>query len=216
MKCQSCGARVKKSEELCPECGAYISTEKEYSIQPEEDIRTEELERAEEYVRNIENNTPEKYDYKDYLILPSILKIGGGIVLFAIVIFSFANPSSYISSKKTLSSVFCFFLSLFAIFSGVASVIQERKCFLNITSDRVHGRIPLGLFDTETFDISIGDIIAVNEKGFHSQHSDAEVHIITKEKEITVKSSSKTMLSDFSDKLNYKMISREKENENEN
>lgn len=216
MKCLNCGTRVKKSEEICPECGAYITKKKAAfttEIPLEEDINAEELEKAEKYVRNIENNKPEKYDYKDYLLFPSIIKIGGGILLLAIVIFSFADRPYYIGSRRKISNIICFFASLFSIFLGVATIIQEKKCFLNITSDRVCGRIPIGFFDTEDFDISIDDIIAVNETGFHTRHSNAEVHIVTKEREYVVKGSSETMLSDFSDKLNYNIISKENSHE---
>lgn len=203
MKCLNCGARVRKSEELCPECGAYISRDKKPSVLPvqneaEKEIDFDLLEKAEEEVRTADENKPHTYDFKDYLILPSIIRIGGGIVLLVASVVSFASrPFPYISSS-VYSLMFCVLASLFFIFKGIASIIQERKCMLDVTAEKISGKIPLGFFDTETVDINIEDIIAVNEKDFHSKRLSAEVHIVTKEKEYVVRGSSQTMLLDLS------------------
>ncbi|MBQ8763836.1 MAG: hypothetical protein IJZ07_07010 [Clostridia bacterium] len=218
MKCFNCGARVKKSEEICAECGAYISKAAKTpfsSVQTETDdeINTEELEKAEEYVRNIENS-PEKYDFKDYLILPTLLKIGVGIAMIIISIVAIADSPHFFRASSVYSVLLFTVVGALSVFSGISSFIQERKCVLTVTDDRVFGTIPCGVFDTEKIDISIDDIIEINETGFHSKNSNPKVHIVTKEREITVKGSSKIMLSDFSDKLNYKIIAKENKNEN--
>ncbi|MBR3781350.1 MAG: zinc ribbon domain-containing protein [Clostridia bacterium] len=210
MKCLNCGARVRKNEELCPECGAYISTDKETYVltpqrTPEEEIDLEALEKAEEEVRNIDSEESglkiEEYNFRDYLILPSFIKIGGGLVLLFAVIFSFVkNPIRY----NDFTTILCLFFSLFTIFTGVSSIIQEKDCKLTVTPEKVYGTIPVDFFSTEAIDINIEDIIAVNETGFHSRHPNPKVHIVTKEKEITVKGSSSIMLKDFSKTLQNK------------
>ncbi len=206
MKCQNCGARVKKIEEICPECGKYISKDKKpavLSVQTEtkKEISVELLEKAIENTEKTENTdelTPRKFNFKDYLIFPSIIRIGGGIVLMVASAASFASrPFRYMTSS-VYSLIFCILASLFFILKGIASIIQERNCVLDVTSEKVSGRIPLGFFDTEAIDIDIDSIIAVTERDFHSRRLSAEVHIVTKEKEYVVKSSSQDMLLDLS------------------
>ena len=204
MKCLNCGARVRKSEELCPECGAYISRDKKPSVLPvqtektKKEISVELFEKALKEAENTAELKPRIFDFEDHLIFPSIIRIGGGIVLMVASIVSFVSrPFLYISSS-VYSLMFCVLASLFFIFKGIASIIQERKCMLDVTAEKISGKIPLGFFDTETVDINIEDIIAVNEKDFHSKRLSAEVHIVTKEKEYVVRGSSQTMLLDLS------------------
>ncbi len=206
MKCLNCGAKVKKSEEICPECGAYISTEtKPYTppSQPEneEEINLEILEKAEEAVRNIDESKSEEYNFSDYLILPSLVRIGGGLFILAIVIFSFTL--SAMNNEATM--IIALLISAFSIFNGIASAVQESKCKLTVNDEKVYGTIPQGTFDTETIDINIEDIIGINESGFHSKNSHPKVYIVTKEKEYTVKGSSKIMLGDLSENLQNKV-----------
>lgn len=203
MKCLNCGARVKKSEEICPECGAYISTERPDVTNEisENDIDIEVLETAEEAVRNIDEGKSEEYNFGDYLFLPSILRIGGGLVVFVIFIVSIVNSPL----RNEATSAFALIFSFFAVFSGIASIIQEHNCKLTINDERVYGIIPQGFFGTETIDINIEDIIGINETGFHSKNSSPKVHIVTKETEYVVKGSSKIMLKDLSNTLQEKV-----------
>ncbi len=209
MKCLNCGARVKKNDEICPECGAYISRDEKPAVLPvqtetKKEISVELLEKAIEESENTENTdelTPRKFNFKDHLIFPSIIRIGGGTVLMVASVVSFASrPFRYITSS-VYSLMFCILAAIFFIFKGIASVIQERKCVLDVTSEKVSGRIPVGFFDTEAIDVRIEDIIAVTEKDFHSRRLSAEVHIVTKEKEYVVRSSSQDMLLDLSNTI---------------
>lgn len=211
MKCLNCGARVKKSEEICHECGAYISTEKPETINEisETDIDTETLEKAEEAVRNIDESKPEEYNFSDYLILPSLVRIGGGLFILAIIIFSFTR--SAMNNEATM--IIALLISAFSIFNGIASAVQESKCKLTVNDEKVFGIIPQGFFGTETIDIDIEDIIGINESGFHSKNSNPKVHIVTKEKEYVVKGSSSVMLKDLSNTLQDKFKKRKGESE---
>ena len=203
MKCLNCGARIKKNDEMCPECGAYISKDTRPAVLPvqtekKKEISVELFEKAMAETSDTDELNTRRFDFEDHLIFPSIIRIGGGIVLMVASIVSFVSrPFLYISSS-VYSLMFCVLASLFFIFKGIASIIQERKCMLDVTSEKVSGRIPLGIFDTEAVNINIEDIIAVNEKDFHSKRLGAEVHIVTKEKEYVIKSSSQTMLLDLS------------------
>ncbi len=207
MKCQNCGARVKKIEEICPECGAYISREAEPSALP---VRSENeveinLEKEEEKIINIDEGSPEEYNFKNFLLLPSILRFGGGIALFIVCILSFGSKKYLFRASSVYSLMLCLFLAAFLIFNGIASIVQESKCRLTINNKRVYGTIPLGIFDTQHIDVNIADIISVNETGFHSRYPNPEVHIVTKEEEFVVKGSSGTMLKNFSNTLQKKM-----------
>lgn len=206
MKCLNCGTRIKKSDEVCPECGAYISKDTKPSVLPvqtetKKEISIELLEEAIEKTEITDEFEPRRFNFKNHLVFPSIVRIGGGIVLMVASVASFASrPFRYITSS-VYSLMFCILASLFFIFKGIASIVQERKCVIDVTSEKVSGTIPLGFFGTEAIDINIEDIIAVNEKDFHSKRLSAEVHIVTKENEYVVRSSSQDMLLDLSNTL---------------
>lgn len=206
MKCLNCGTKIRNGNNSCPECGANISRDKKPSVLPvqteaKKEITVELIEKALRETENTNEFKPRRFDFKDHLVFPSIIRIGGGIVLIVASVVSFVSrPFRYISSS-VYSLMFCILASLFFIFKGIASIIQERKCVLDVTAEKIVGRIPLGIFDTEAVDINIEDIIAVNEKDFHSKRLSAEVHIVTKEKEYVVRSSSQSMLLDLSNVL---------------
>ncbi len=202
MKCKFCGARIKKSDELCPECGAFVSKKEASAANkiPEAETNTC-IEKTEEAVQNTYEAATKTYNFGDYLLWPTILRFGGGIVLALVIIFSFDIHRFLLKRSSLISTIICIFLVLYLFFKGIVSIIQEKKCTLCITPERVYGSIPSGFFDIEDIDIPIEDIIAVNETGFHSRHSNPQVHIVTKEKEITVDGSSSSMLADFSKTL---------------
>ena len=127
MKCLNCGARVKKSEEICPECGKFISTEKEYTIQPEDEINHEELEKAEEAVKHIFDSVPVKFDYNDYLLLPSLIRIGGGIVMMIASVVAVVDSSPFFRASSVYSVLFFIVAGILFIFNGIAAILQERK-----------------------------------------------------------------------------------------
>lgn len=210
MKCQNCGAKVKKSEEICPDCGKYISGDKKPAVLPvqtetKKEISVELLEKAIEKTEYTDETVSLRFNFKDYLFFPSIVRIGGGIICLVASGVSFASRPFRFATSSVYSLVFCILASLFFIFKGIASIIQERKCALDVTSEKVVGTIPLGIFDAEKIDINIKDIIAVNEKDFHSKRLSAEVHIVTKDKEYVVRGSSQTMLLDLSETLRKKI-----------
>lgn len=193
MRCLNCGRKAKKSEEICPECGAYITKDTTKTKQ--------------EVFLNSNKDGSRKYIYSEHNYISVLLRIVGGGVLFVYLIVKLLTPSpiDYIS-KNIVSTTFCSLLAAFIIFSGIASQIQEKNCSLTVTDENVSGIIPQGIFNTEKIDISIVDIIAVNEEGFHSRFPNPEVHIVTKEKEYVIKGSSQSMLLDFSKFLKEKIV----------
>lgn len=204
MKCSSCGARVNKSEEICPECGKYIAREAEHNdVQAQsEEIDYEKLEAAEAEVKAIGIPTAAKYIYKDYLLLPTLIRGGVGLVVLVLMIFYMIDsPRFRLLSSSRFTTVLAVLFAGFSLFSAIASVIQERYCYLDITDGKVSGVIPKGTFDTEYFEIDLAEIVAVEKTDFHSKHSHPKVIIISAEKRVEVRGSSGVMLSDFSDNL---------------
>ncbi len=207
MKCQNCGARVKRSEEICPECGAFISKDAKLFAFPasnESNVKAD-FEKTEKEIITIDEGAPEEYIFKNFLVLPSVLRFGGGIALFVACILSFDSKKYFFRSSSLYSLMLCLLLAAFLIFNGIASIVQESKCRLTVNSKRVYGTIPLGIFDTQHIDVNIEDIISVNETGFHSRFPNPEVHIVTKKEEFVVKGSSSTLLKNFSNTLQEKM-----------
>lgn len=209
MKCSFCGARVKKSEEICSECGKFIAAEKEHVlISPatpaQKEINYDTLEKAEEIVKILDISASEipeteTFMFKDYLLLPSIIKSIGGIIVFVICIFSFADARSFVRSSSVAGSAFMLIFAFFLIFDTVSAIIREKNCFVEVTDEKVSGVIPEGTFSTESFDINIEDIVMVEKEGFNSKYSHPKVIIRTKENEFEIRGTSQTMLSDFAD-----------------
>lgn len=212
MKCQNCGARVKKSEEICPECGKYIAHKAEhYDVKSQsEEIDYEKLEAAEAKVKNIGIPTSAKYFYKDYLLLPTLLRGGMGLAVIVFMIYYMCTSMRFrLLSSSQFTTVLAILVGGFSIFSAVASVIQEKNCYLDIADGKVSGVIPKGTFDTEYFEIDLAEIVSVEETGFHSKNSTPKVILISAQKRIEVKGSSKIMLSDFSESVQNKIEERE-------
>ncbi len=208
MKCSFCGARVKKSEEICPECGKFIAAKKEHIPAPAapsmEEINYDALEKAEEIVKNLDfsdSQAPETetFMFKDYLLLPSVIKSIGGIIVFVVCIFSFADTRSFVRSSSIAGSALMLIFAFFLIFDTVAAIIREKNCFIEITDEKVSGVIPEGTFGTQGVDIKISDIVAVAKDGFNSKYSHPKVIIKTKEDEFKIRATSQNMLSDLAD-----------------
>lgn len=194
MKCLNCGKKVRKNEEICPECGAYITKDK-----------TSDTVKVKHEGPLVSNKTASRnYSYSEYNYGSVLLRlVGGGVLLVFLIIKSLTPP---FIGKDVTSTIFCSLFAAFIIFSGIASQIQEKNCSLTVTDENVFGIIPQGIFNTEKIDINIADIIAVNEEGFHSRFPNPEVHIVTKEKEYIIKGSSQTMLLNFSKFLKEKIV----------
>lgn len=200
MKCQSCGARVKNNEEMCPECGKYIVREsnQEYSAPPAEEVDIEQLEAAEAEVMKPTAPTSAEYHYKDHLLLPTLLKGGMGLAIIIFMIYYMCTSMRFrLLPSSRITAVLAILFGGFSIFSAVASFIQQKNCYLDISDSKVSGVIPVGMFDTEHFEIDIADIVCVEKTDFHSKNSSPKVILISAQRRIEIKGASSSMLSDF-------------------
>lgn len=180
MKCENCGAKIKKSDEVCPECGKSIKTKP-----------------VPEAILNADPATSETFIYSEHLLWPTLLRFIGGTVIILIIIFSIKDIEYYfILRKRIVSALVCGVLALYLLFRGVSGLIQEKNCLLCITPERVYGKIPAGLFGTEEIDIPLADIIAVNETSRHYRlSSSTDLKIVTKQNEIEINASSDELLT---------------------
>lgn len=183
MKCNNCGAKITNNEKNCPECGKPLKAEP-----------------VPEAILNADPSTYETFLYSEHLLVPTLFRFIGGIILILVIIFSFRDVKYYfVLEKRIVSALFCGGLALYLFFRGVSGLIQERNCFVCITPERVYGKIPAGLFDAEEIDIPLADIIAVNETHQHYRlYLSTDLKIVTKQNEIEINASSDDLLSKIS------------------
>ena len=147
MKCESCGKRLKKSDEICPECGSYIVRGRNNNTE----IKTEAVTSAESVCNENEivykANTPNMI----FKLLSAVLYIG----FFVYDIFirgTFYGPVK-------IAVIPLFILSGFYLcFDAVASFISEKDCILTFESDRVHGTVPKKRYGKQEISIKYEDI----------------------------------------------------------
>lgn len=191
MKCPECGTRIRRGEEVCSECGKYIS----------EISETKTVDTPKKEVRIITDKKNKNYRYAKHLALPVILKGAMGLFFIAFTIYYMATSPRARFASSSLSSVLIILFGGFSIFSAIASIIQERNCFLCIDEEKVHGIIPKGTFETQEFEIPLSEIVYVEKADFGSRISNPKIIIITAEQRTEVRASSGTMLSEFCEDL---------------
>ena len=188
MKCPECGAKIKSGEEFCSVCGKYISKEKPQPV-------------AEKEIRIITESKTKTYRYKKRNFLSVLLRLFTGlfIIVFFFVYITTSPRARFTSSA--FSGVLMLLFGGFSIFSAIASIIQERNCFLCIDEEKVYGIIPEGTFETQKFEIPLNEIVYVEKADFGSRISNPKIIIITAEQRTEVSASSGTMLSEFCEEL---------------
>ena len=188
MKCPECGEKIKRGEEVCSNCSKYISKEKP---QPA----------AEKEIRIITESKTKTYRYEKRIILSVLLRLFMGLfIIVFFFVYMLTSPRARFTSSA-FSSAIMLLGGGFSIFSAIASIIQERNCFLCIDKEKVHAIIPKGTFETQEFEIPLSEIVYVEKADFGSRYSNPKIIIITAEQRTEVRASSKTMLSDFCEEL---------------
>lgn len=148
MRCEFCGAKMSKNDDLCPECGKYAAKEAPETVfaEPDRQRNLGEIVRffkCEEFAKNT-------------------LFLGGisGIIFIAPLIFMVIdNPNilKYLFGfyLKTLSF---FILGVVLIIAGIISFFVFRKCHIGIKENGFYGRRPLFPLRTEYFEVFFEDI----------------------------------------------------------
>lgn len=194
MKCQNCGAKITNDEKSCPECGVYAKNESVPNA-----------------ILNADPTTSETFIFSEHLLIPSLLKFAGAIALAVIIALSFRDIKFYFMLEKEIfAALFLGAVAVFLVFRGIAGIIQEKKCFLCITPERIYGKIPTGFLGVKEIDVPLADIILINNSSrlfffrFFLFIYDEELKIITKEGETEINASSRRMVTKISKTLtNY-------------
>ncbi len=192
MKCSFCGAVFDESEELCPECGKYIS--ENFSQEPSED-KSEE---------NPLGKFIDSFDYKDSSVIRSVCFAIPGLLLAAPMIFEiiklFVRP--YYSmfmyfSKSDIKIIVLFVLGMAIIIASIALLFTSKKCFVSVYENGISGIVPKNPFKAVPFDIMFNDIKELKRMGFYSlkeatpvitvKTADIKIRISLPEKKYTIK-----------------------------
>lgn len=192
MKCSFCGAVFDESEELCPECGKYIS--ENFSQEPSED-KSEE---------NPLGKFIDSFDYKDSSVIRSVCFAIPGLLLAAPMIFEiiklFVRP--YCSmfmyfSKSDIKIIVLFVLGMAIIIASIALLFTSKKCFVSVYENGISGIVPKNPFKAVPFDIMFNDIKELKRMGFYSlkeatpvitvKTADIKIRISLPEKKYTIK-----------------------------
>ena len=152
MKCPECGTRIRRGEEVCSECGKYISKE-----------IPQTTEKKEVKIINTENRA-KTYRYEEHMVLSVCLRIVFGILIIVFFfVYMLTSPRARFTSSA-FSSAIMLLGGGFSIFSAIASIIQERNCFLCIDGEKVHGIIPEGTFETKEFEVPLSEVVYVEKR----------------------------------------------------
>lgn len=182
MKSQNYNAKITNDEKNCPESDAPVKNESVPVAIPDADPATSET-----------------FIYSEHLLIPSLLRFAGAIYLIVNIASSFKNTEFLFMFERTvLASLIWGAVALFLIFRGISAIIQERKCFLCITPEKIYGKIPSGFFNVKEIDIPTANIIAVNKSNWLGALGIpfffVYLKILTKESETEIDASSRTML----------------------
>lgn len=147
MKCESCGKRLKKSDEVCPECGKYISREKTKTHKTQVEVS------ASANNINSENVIVYKANITNMLfkLLTAVFYIG----FFIYDIFArgtFYGPVKFVTIPLFILSGF------YLCFDAIASFISEKNCSLTFEHNRVHGTVPKKRYGKQEITIKYEDI----------------------------------------------------------
>lgn len=144
MKCESCGKRLKKSDEVCPECGRYISRQ---SFSDSSSENTSSLSECGENVIVYKPNTAN--------IFLNFVPIVIYIVFF---VYDFSERGTFYGPAKYAAIPILILSGLFLCFDAIASFISEKNCSLTFEHNCVHGTVPKKRYGKQEITIKYEDI----------------------------------------------------------
>lgn len=204
MKCKHCGAKLKKSDEICPNCSKFVSDKtSEVPV-----TQTEILPAEVEPVAPRFNKSDKVFDYKDHIQINLLFTLGIGLFFGILLVFS-AFDDSYFASEDFFSIVLAVVVIGFSVFNGIASYTNEKKCFIVISDEKVYGTVPHGIFDTTDFEVEISDVVCIEKEGFYGKHSTPKIIIVTAENRIEIKASSTKILTNLKNALQERIVENE-------
>lgn len=129
MKCNFCGADIRNSDEVCPECGKYIAAD------PAEKTNS----KTEKF-----GKTLRFYDYNDGLAFYSLLFVFFGLFIIAASVLSFLNIGYYFrfSGRDAKILILAVFGVLFVLF-GIVTYFKLKSCSISLCENGIYGYIPV-------------------------------------------------------------------------
>ncbi len=152
MKCKFCGAKIKKSDEVCSECGKYVATLNEKAVENCEPER--ELGKNIKFFDTKAYASRVLYTFAPIGIIPVIL---GGRHLYRTYQISEYLPENYLIPGIMRSCVFVL-LGLFIIVLSICYYLALRKSFVCVNENGIYGIKPRFLILTERFEYFYEDV----------------------------------------------------------
>lgn len=160
MKCESCGKRLKNSDEVCPECGRYVARTATETM-PESIVSADPV------------CNENEIDFKGNIPL-LIFKLFTAIVFIGFCIYTFINgrPSDFRNIILIFASIFIF-VDAFAVF------FKEKGCRLTFENSRFHGTVPSSKLGKKEINIAYDEILKT-EFVIGSKYTPAHISILLK------------------------------------
>ncbi len=196
MKCNFCGADIRNSDEICPECGNCLA-----------DTPTEKTSSKSEKF----GKTLRFYDYSDGLTFNTLLYvfIGLGIIGFSVYsIWDFGRFSFY-SSTAVTRMIIGTVIGIFVVFFGIFSYFKLKSCSVALCKNGIYGYIPTNPhipFKTVYFEAFYNEIEKLEFKNIGtSRHSNPALIIRTESEKFTISLLKKENTKELSDCL-YELV----------
>ncbi len=146
MKCDFCGKRIKKSEDICPNCGKSVIR----AAVPAEEVTTAS-----------DGTVTIRYDdYISHTVTANILQIVACIVLTALFPVTDLLDEGFVETKTLFSCGLFVILAILTAFNTAFAVIQSKQCYITFSEDKISGVMPAKFAETEKFSISTEDVTA--------------------------------------------------------
>ncbi len=162
MKCESCGKRLKKSDEVCPECGRYISREKTH-------IR--EASSLSEVKKSVFNENEVVFSGNLPLL---IFKLCLSVALIGIGVYTFIN-----GRRSEVRDIIFFIASILILVDSFLTFFKEKGCILTFEKERVHGTVPSTRTGKKEIDIRYDEILKT-ERVMGSKYTPAHISVLLK------------------------------------
>lgn len=164
MKCESCGKRLKKSDEVCPECGKYIVR------QATETITSENIAPADSVCNENE------IVFKDNIPL-LVFKLFASTILIGICIYSLVERSFL--AGRTMRDIIAIIASIILFIDAFSVFFKEKGCRLIFESNRFHGTVPSSKVGKKEISIRYDEVLKT-EFVIGSKYSPSHVSILLK------------------------------------
>lgn len=146
MKCDFCGKRIKKSEDICPNCGKSV-------------IRAAVP--AEEVTAASDGTVTIRYsDYISRTVIANIAQIVACAALIAVFPLTDLLDEGFVETKTLFSCGLFVILAILTAFNTAFAVIQSKQCYITFSEDKISGVMPAKFAETEEFSISTEDVTA--------------------------------------------------------